>query len=441
MNYFDTYELSATQTPSQPQQSLNEEVADVIGQFGRLWGTFRKQSQTALEIARRDIGGVVGQAQKELSKLTTDDSSNQQPRADPTGSESEETPSTPTNHEAPPSASSIPDTESNPSPPTFLSRLQSVIPPNIASAVRSHLPETLKHASENLDFTQLQTNLMSELQRVQGLTRAQAEEYVHKSESLLREAVKEAGVVLREAVKIVPPEEVASSSSAGAIWDGTDMWMFPSVPDVDGSEGSAVRSKTDHSTQQATETQRAVATRAEALLRRLKHDPSIVRHDPESDDTLKDYFNDWLAQEVEIVEGGVGGPFWSQKTSVLLEEPIDGPALQETLRILVPSEMTTETFWKRFFFRVHQISHEEERRKALIEASAVETEEDFSWGEDEEDEGGSLTTISPKKPQLTVTRSSSREGSEASYDVVSNAASGHDEKGRGEEEEEESDWE
>jgi hypothetical protein len=36
-------------------------------------------------------------------------------------------------------------------------------------------------------------------------------------------------------------------------------------------------------------------------------------------------------------------------------------------RIIVPSEMTREIFWKRFFFRMHQIDHEEERRKILIE--------------------------------------------------------------------------
>jgi hypothetical protein len=34
---------------------------------------------------------------------------------------------------------------------------------------------------------------------------------------------------------------------------------------------------------------------------------------------------------------------------------------------LVSAEMTEETFWKRFFFRVHQIQREEEKRKALLQ--------------------------------------------------------------------------
>lgn len=48
MNFLDTYEITGTgsSTPpqlKQPEQSLNEEVSEVIGQLGRFWGGFRKQ--------------------------------------------------------------------------------------------------------------------------------------------------------------------------------------------------------------------------------------------------------------------------------------------------------------------------------------------------------------------------------------------------------------
>lgn len=48
MNYLDTYDITGTgattpQPNSQPEQSLNEEVSQVIGQLGRFWGGFRKQ--------------------------------------------------------------------------------------------------------------------------------------------------------------------------------------------------------------------------------------------------------------------------------------------------------------------------------------------------------------------------------------------------------------
>ncbi|KAM6502482.1 hypothetical protein JOM56_002459 [Amanita muscaria] len=411
MNYFDIYDAPADSTNSHSQQSLNEEVADVIGQFGRFWGAFRKQSQTALEIAKRDIGDVVNQAQQELSKLTTSDSTSQ---ATPTGTvEGEETTSTTEGENQTPTT---PVAESSTSAPTTLfGRLQSAIPPNIASTVRSHLPKALQDASENIDFGQLQSNVMSELQRVQGITRAQAEEYVHKSEALLREAVREAGVVLREAVKVVPPEEAAGASySSGVVWDGTDIWTLPSstsedLTATDRAEPSSARQ----------DTQRAVATRAEALLRRLKHDPSIIRHDPQSDETLGDYFDKWLAQEIDA-KGGIDGSLWTERRNALLAEPEDGHALQEMIDMLVSSEMTDTVFWQRFLFRTHQITQEEERRKALIESTNAEAEDDLSWGEEEEEEtAGSLRTIAA--PRLGE---GSREGSDASYDVVSTTTSG-----------------
>lgn len=45
MNFLDAYDVPAPSTPppGQPEQSLNEEVSQVIGQLGRFWGGFRKQ--------------------------------------------------------------------------------------------------------------------------------------------------------------------------------------------------------------------------------------------------------------------------------------------------------------------------------------------------------------------------------------------------------------
>lgn len=113
--------------------------------------------------------------------------------------------------------------------------------------------------------------------------------------------------------------------------------------------------------------------------------------------------------------------------------------------------MPEDEFWRRYFFRVHQIEVEREKRKLLIEgmylyrqgkypshlwpieSSAVE--EDFAW-EDEEDEATSpnrdlrSTGTAQKSPtsKLTVQggtpgNTSPRESSEDSYDVVSGNAS------------------
>ncbi|KAJ7287806.1 hypothetical protein C8J57DRAFT_1117863 [Mycena rebaudengoi] len=435
MNFMDPYDIAGTGTPPhEPEQSLNEEVSQVIGQLGRFWGDFRKQSQSALETARKDFGGVVTQAQQELSKLTTEAPKTAEPsNAETTAAEAareDSTTPTPTAEQGAPSSAGIQN---------LFARLQSALPPNIGSTVQSHLPESLKHASENFDLGQMRTSLTAEFLRVQGVTRAQAEEYVHKSEGMLREAMKEAGEVLRDAVKVIPPEEAHAGGSGSLIWDGADMWMLP----FDSSDASA---KGKESERQSVDTQLAVATRAESLLKRLRHDPEIIKHDPEADAGVKEFYRQWLATEVK---GGIDGEEWGAKITAVLSESADSQALKANQDALVPTEMTRETFWQRYFFRVHQISQEEEKRKALLQLS-TESEEDFSW-EDEEDStpptAKPATTSSyslPEKPSEkaleplsappsetpTPANTSPRESSEESYDVVSSDNGSSSTKGK-----------
>lgn len=113
--------------------------------------------------------------------------------------------------------------------------------------------------------------------------------------------------------------------------------------------------------------------------------------------------------------------------------------------VLVPSELSKDVFWKRYFFRVHQIQTEEEKRKALLQGMLLlvlflrsvlthyitvttENEEDFSW-EDDEVEDGAATAVpknaeteeKPSAPasQVNTANTSPRRSSEESYDVVS----------------------
>jgi hypothetical protein len=61
MNFLDTYDIttnsggSSTPPANQPQQSLNEEVNQVIGQLGRFWGGFRKQARFAHSSAQTSV--------------------------------------------------------------------------------------------------------------------------------------------------------------------------------------------------------------------------------------------------------------------------------------------------------------------------------------------------------------------------------------------------
>jgi hypothetical protein len=270
---------------------------------------------------------VVSQAQKELSKLTTEAPRELSPGENTTDTE-DSTRAGPS-QSATPTASTSAERELSSS--SLLARLQSALPPNIMSTVQNTIPETLKHATENIDLSQLRTTLTNEFQRVQDATIAQAGEYVHRSEGLLREAMKEAGDVLRDAVKVIPPEEV--EPAPGVAWDGADVWMIPSSTGElsDGGGKGKGKESAPSSGLPSGEAQRSVATRAESLLRQLKQNPGIIRHDPETDARSKEIYHFWLKVEVEAKKGGVGSDEWTAMVDGALNEPVDGQALQASL--------------------------------------------------------------------------------------------------------------
>ncbi|KJA28971.1 hypothetical protein HYPSUDRAFT_128459 [Hypholoma sublateritium FD-334 SS-4] len=446
MNYLDTYDLTRPETPNPvdappaAQPTLNEEVTQVIGQLGRFWGGFRKQSQTALEAARKDFSEVVVQAQKELTKFTgaeeaqtapstekaTDGNSNADvsgtPVAGPSTAESADTTDAAAAAAAPREAGDEPHLAAS-SSGTLFGRLQSALPPQLVASVQNNLTTTTASLRQ-IDLPGLRTNVLAELQRVQEEARATAGGVAQRSEALLREAVREAETVLREAgdvlseaVKVLPPDAPAGagvSSAQGLVWDGADMWMLP-AEGAGEAGGSALRRASESSARGPLETQSAVATRAEALLQRLQRDPEIVRHDPAAEEGVRERFEAWQAAEVDTLEGGVDGAEWRARIEALLEDPTDGSALKQLEQTLVPAEMTSSVFWLRFFFRTHQIRAEEEKRKALIQSTA-DNDEDFSWEDEDED-------VSPTNQAKSPTAAASADGSKAPEQSLSIPAS------------------
>ena len=209
----------------------------------------------------------------------------------------------------------------------LFSRLQSALPSDLASTVQAKLPESIKQGAGSVDFAQLRNTLASEFQRVQGITRAQAEEYVHKSEELLRDA----GEFLKEAVKVVPPEE-GGAATPGVMWDGSDIWM---LPEMGTSVGSDAKGKgKERLGRSNAEGLRAVATRAEALLKQLKHDPAILSVNPEADEKASQMWQEWLKAEVDTTEEGIDSKQWQEARDAALNDPVDGAALKATLDTL-----------------------------------------------------------------------------------------------------------
>jgi len=284
---------------------------------------------------------------------------------------------------------------------------------------------------------------------VQDITRTHAEEYVHRSEGFLRDAQE----FLKDAVKVVPPEEGGGSvPPVGAFWDGTDVWMLPAVgaSPASSKEKGKQREGSFSSGRKSAEGLRAVATRAEALLKQLRHDPAVIKVDPEADETVKEIYDTWVRDFVSSRDSGILGVEWTTAAEKAVQDPIDGEALKSTRDSLVPSIMTDEVFWTRYFFRVHQVEQEEERRKALLQ-NPIAHDDEFSW-EDDEDESNTapehkavtsdVKTPVPDSDQAPLPKppaeetspangtspgsdaeASRRQSSEASYDVVSSQVS------------------
>ncbi|KAG8990358.1 hypothetical protein FRB90_001801 [Tulasnella sp. 427] len=442
---------AASTTAAAQQPTLEEEVSQVVSQLGRFWGGFKKQSTAALETARKDFGSVVVQAQAELGKITTTttgaastsravDSSDGE-ASSAAGTEKE--PSTPGSstdkgkQAETPRASvdgpASPTTPTQPSFNSFFSRIQSSLPPqlapesitqtlqNIQKQVQPALANAQTAAStaalqaqhaasaaasqasqamSQVDVSQYQRSLsgnIRKLQEAQAPTLAQAqklaEEARHRSEILF----KEAGDYLKDAVKVVPPEEGGSTGVAGA-WDGTDLWMYPSPIGTAGWGGGSTDTKAveEEKPRKSGDTMTyARVKRADALLARLKHDPELVKLDPEADDAVRETYLKFVGEEIDG-KGGIEGDVWSKKVGESLADGTDGAALKSTMDTLVPFEMAAETFWTRYFFRVHQIQEEEEKRKALLEATTQE--EDFTW--DDEDEDSPTSPVNPKAKSL-----------------------------------------
>lgn len=333
---------------------------------------------------------AVAQAQKELSKFSESPEEPDRASAENAGEPSPEvegdekgseditsSTSTPSGAVAPSSDDTTLEASTS-QPQTLLSRLQATFPPNLVSSVQDKLPESLKHARATslsaVDFAALRGTIAGELARVQGsseellhrvqgqseelLQRVQAGDLLQRGEGLLKQVqgggegfLREAGEFLRDAVRIVPPD--TSEGSAGVMWDGTDVWVVPTYTASTPTEG-APGEKGKGKERQSMDSVRA-ATRAQALLTQLRHDPQVVRADPATNPTEREAFAAWVAREIDS-KGGVDGAVWSKKIE---DEKSDRPELVTLLETLgMPSEMlqtvktqTTPQFLPRWICR------------------------------------------------------------------------------------------
>ena len=102
-----------------------------------------------------------------------------------------------------------------------------------------------------------------------------AEDYLKRGEDMLGEAAQQAGSFLKDAVKVIPPEQAGGESGSYTYsWDGTDVGIYGSADD----EGRSNTVLFDRSTA-GNELSRS-QYRLNALLRRLRSDVELLSQDP-----------------------------------------------------------------------------------------------------------------------------------------------------------------
>lgn len=93
--------------------------------------------------------------------------------------------------------------------------------------------------------------------------------------------------------------------------------------------------------------------------------------------------------------------------------------LQELLLRFVPDVVSEETFWTRYFYRLHKLQQTEEARADLVKRASALEEEDLSWDTEEELEEGGIVhdeeakAVKAEVAQEVVDRSLPAEGVQA----------------------------
>ncbi|KAM0792642.1 hypothetical protein ACM66B_002424 [Microbotryomycetes sp. NB124-2] len=249
----------------------------------------------------------------------------------------------------------------------FFSRLQTQVASNPNVKGLSKNLSTLQHQVQH-NLSSLPTNLQTNLAQLQeqfahidlSESSKTAEAYLTKGEHWLQEFSSEVGRLALETVKVVPPNEA----------------------DMAGE-------RTKRREERLRKAEEVAIGRRDLLVARLRSDPDALLVDPaaEQDGAADTRFAQFL-RSVED-EGGIASEVWRERITNELDQ--GGDKIKATYETLVPSRLTHDSFWSRFFFRVAEIDADESRRKQILDAQV--DDDDFSWDMDDEDEPTSPRTV------------------------------------------------
>ena len=240
------------------------------------------QSQSAIEAARKDLGEYVSQAQKGLNEqFATLSVNSSTPAAEgdtlgegtPSSRDLVDTTSPDSESSATSSASAstatLPDPQQDEIQPqqltssqTLFTRLQSSLPPDLLTTLRETIPDSVRDA-----------------QRRQELAQA-AQARVHGAAARGEVLLRGASIFLRDAVRVVPPEEYPATASASASTPPT--FEDATTPRAEAPSPVGISG--------------TPATRRDALLRALRATPAILRVDPAKEERSVAFFGSWILQ-------------------------------------------------------------------------------------------------------------------------------------------------
>ena len=233
------------------------------------------QSQSAIEAARKDLGEYVSQAQKGLNEQFATLSANSSTPAAEGDTPAEGTSSsrdlvdttTPDGESSATSSASastatLPDPQQDASSQTLFTRLQSSLPPDLLTTLRETIPDSVRDA-----------------QRRQELAQA-AQARVHGAAARGEVLLRGASIFLRDAVRVVPPEEYPATASASASTPPT--FEDATTPRAEAPSPVGISG--------------TPATRRDALLRALRATPAILRVDPAKEERSVAFFGSWILQ-------------------------------------------------------------------------------------------------------------------------------------------------
>ncbi|KAF3556673.1 hypothetical protein F2Q69_00015854 [Brassica cretica] len=276
-------------------------------------------------------------------------------------------------------------------------------------------------ASSSWSFGNLIKTLATKSESVIGSYRREFEEFgseLKKESSVIRQVASRAVKDLQSLESVVQ----AIDDIGGAVWKSTAKIISRGKDSLLTSSSSHLDSSGDRGYHQGLSVK--PYSRFEMQLLAIQSDKATYVREP---DDLGEFEKWSLGFKVE------------EKGDMIADLINGNEGVKEMYVKLVPMEVDAETFWRRYYYKVHKLEEVEEARVKLVKrAIAGEEEEDLSWDLDDEEEKVESREVSSKDSDISVisTQPSLREVEDLGWDQMEDDIRSNEDKST----EEKSDW-